>query len=65
MNQYRTVKLPEDLCMAAEKFMTGRFESLEALIGFLLQEIVKDDVSEFDQAEEQMIEQRLKDLGYI
>jgi hypothetical protein len=45
--------------------MTGRFESLEALIGFLLQEIVKDDVSEFDQAEEKMIEQRLKDLGYI
>ena len=65
MNQYRTVKLPEDLCVAAEKFRTGRFESLEALISFLLQEVVKDDVSKFDQAEEQMIEQRLKDLGYI
>ena len=51
--------------VAAEKFMTGRFESLEALISFLLQEVVKDDVSKFDQAEEQMIEQRLKDLGYI
>ncbi len=52
MNQYRTVNLPEDLCVAAEKFMTGRFESLEALISFLLQEVVKDDVSKFDQAEE-------------
>jgi len=65
MSQYRTVNLPEDLCVAAEKFMKGRFESLEALISFLLQEVVKDDVSKFDQAEEQMIEQRLKDLGYI
>ena len=65
MNQSRTVNLPEDLCVAAEKFMTGRFESLEALISFLLQEVVKDDVSKFDRAEEQMIEQRLKDLGYI
>ena len=65
MTQYRTVNLPEDLCGAAEKFLAGRFESLEALVSFLLQEIVKDDGSKFDQAEEQMIEQRLKDLGYI
>ena len=65
MSQYRTVNLPEDMCVAAEKFMTGRFESLDALISFLLQEVVKDDVSKFDRAEEQMIEQRLKDLGYI
>lgn len=65
MNPYRTVNLPEELCVAAEKFMAGRFESLDALIVFLLQEVVKDDVSKFDQAEEQMIEQRLKDLGYI
>ena len=65
MTQYRTVNLPEDLCAAAEKFATGRFESVEALIRFLLQEIVKDDGRKFDLAEEQMIEQRLKDLGYI
>lgn len=65
MNQYRTVNLPEDLCAAADQFRAGRFESLEALIGFLLQEVVKDEAHKFDQAEEQMIEQRLKDLGYI
>lgn len=65
MNQYRTITLPEELCVAAEKFMAGRFGNLEALIRFLLQEVVKDDASKFDQAEEQMIEQRLKDLGYI
>jgi len=51
--------------MEAEKQLTGRFENLEALLGFLLQELTKDDASKFDQAEEQIIEQRLKDLGYI
>jgi hypothetical protein len=65
MTQYRTVNLPEDLCGEAEKFLTGRFDSLEALVSFLLQEVVKDTARKFDQAEEQMIEQRLRDLGYL
>lgn len=65
MTQYRTVHLPEDLCVAAERLTTGRFETLERLVTFLLQEIVKEDGTKFDQAEQQMIEQRLKDLGYI
>jgi hypothetical protein len=65
MTQYRTVNLPEDLCAAAEKRLTGRFGSVESLMTFLLQEIVKDEAGKFDRAEEQMIEQRLKDLGYI
>ena len=65
MTQYRTVNLPEDLCAAAEKPMTDRFDSLEALLSFLLQEIAKDEASRLDQAEEQVLEQRLRDLGYI
>jgi hypothetical protein len=62
---YRTVNLPEDLCTEAEKWMTGRFDTLEALLGFLLQEIVKNDAGRLDQAEEEIVEQRLRDLGYI
>jgi hypothetical protein len=65
MTQYRTVNLPEDLCAAAEKCLTGRFDNLEALLGFLLQEIAKDEAGRLDLAEEQIIEQRLRDLGYI
>ena len=65
MTEYRTVRLPEDLCATAERWMSGRFETLEAMLGFLLQEIVKDDGSQFDQAEQEMVEQRLKDLGYM
>ena len=65
MSQYRTVSLPDDLCAEAEKRLTGRFSNLEALLSFLLQEIVKDDSNQLDRAEERIIEQRLKDLGYI
>jgi hypothetical protein len=65
MSQFRTINLPEDVCAAAEKSLTGRFDSLEALLSFLLQEMAKDDARKFDQAEEQIIEQRLRDLGYI
>jgi hypothetical protein len=65
MTQYRTVNLPEDLCAAAEKALTGRCESLEALLSFLLRELVTDDASKFDQAESQIIEQRLRELGYL
>jgi hypothetical protein len=62
---YRTVRLPEDLCKESEKWMTGQFADLETLLSFLLQEIVKDEAGKFDHAEEDMVEQRLKDLGYI
>jgi hypothetical protein len=65
MTQYRTVNLPEDLCAAAEKRLTDRFDNLQALLSFLLQEIAKDEASRLDQAEEQVLEQRLRDLGYI
>lgn len=65
MTQYRTVSLPDDLCAEAEKQLAGRFGSIEALLTFLLQEITKIDSNKFDRAEEQIIEQRLRDLGYM
>ena len=63
--QLRTVSLPQDLCMEAERQFAGCFDNLEGLLTFVLQEITKVDASLLDQAEEQMIEQRLKDLGYL
>jgi hypothetical protein len=65
MAQYRTVSLPDDLCAEAEKQLAGRFDSIETLLTFLLQEITKTDSNKFDRAEEQIIEQRLRDLGYM
>jgi len=65
MTEYRTIRLPEDLCSEADKWLSGRFDNLEALISFLLKEIVADDAGKFDAAEEQMVEDRLRDLGYL
>ncbi len=61
----RTITLPEPLCAQAEKWMAGRFDSLESLITFLLQEIARHDSAKLDEAEEQIVEQRLRELGYI
>ena len=65
MAQGRTITLPEDLCERAEKQFKGRFENIEALLTFVLQEITKSNASQLDRSEEQMLEQRLRDLGYL
>ncbi len=62
---YRSIRVPEPLCEQAEKWMNGRFESLEALVAFMLQEIVDEKGARLDQQEEELVQQRLRDLGYI
>ena len=63
--EYRSIRVPEPLCDKAERWMNGRFESLEALVAFILQEIVDEKGARLDQQEEELVQQRLKDLGYI
>ena len=69
MSESREIRLPEDLCAAAEKKFAGRFGnkfgSLDELVAFLLRELVSGDTVELDQAEQAAVEQRLKDLGYL
>jgi len=65
MSESREIKLPEDLCAAAEKKFAGRFGSVEELVAFLLRELVSGDTVELDRAEKEAVEQRLKDLGYL
>lgn len=65
MSQYRSVQIPQELSDRAEEWSKGRFESLEALICFALRELIESDASPLDQQEEEMIQQRLRDLGYI
>jgi hypothetical protein len=65
MTDLRTVSLPQDLCAEAEKQFGSRFDNIEGLLTFVLQEITKADASLLDQAEERMLDQRLKDLGYL
>jgi hypothetical protein len=65
MTDLRTVSLPQDLCAEAEKQFGSLFDNIEALLTFVLQEITKADASLLDQAEQRMLDQRLKELGYL
>lgn len=61
----REVRLPNDLCAAAERRFSPQFGNLEALLIFLLREVLRDDVAALDQNEQRIVEERLRDLGYI
>lgn len=61
----REVRLPDELCQDAERRFGARFGSLEELLVFVLRELLRDQATQMDQAEQRVIEQRLKDLGYI
>ena len=57
----RQVSLPEDLCTAAEQ----RFGNLETFLTFVLGEVLRDDAAALDQNEQRLVEERLRELGYI
>jgi hypothetical protein len=61
----RDVRLPAQLCSEAEQRFAARFGNLEELLTFLLRELLRDDAAQMDQAEQRIIEERLRDLGYI
>jgi hypothetical protein len=61
----RSIALPEDLCVQAESKFHGQFATLEQLLEFILRDLLRDDAARADAAEQGMIEQRLKDLGYL
>jgi hypothetical protein len=62
----REVRLPADLCAAVEEKIKGtEFASIEELLSFVLEEIAAKKSSELEEQERKLIEQRLRDLGYI
>jgi hypothetical protein len=65
MTEMRTVQLPADLCAAAEKKFDRRFGSLEELLAFVLRDLTRDEASQLDEAEQRLVEQRLRELGYL
>jgi hypothetical protein len=64
-SEVRDVRLPAELCNDAERRFAARFGNIEELLIFVLQELLRDQATQMDQAEQRVIEQRLKDLGYI
>jgi hypothetical protein len=65
MSESREIRLPADLCAAAEKKFGGRFHSVDELVAFLLQELIREDTLDLDREDQAIVEQRLRDLGYI
>jgi hypothetical protein len=65
MTDARVVRLPEDLCLAAEKKFASTFASVEDLLSFVLRDLLRDEAAPFDAAEQQSVERRLRDLGYL
>ena len=65
LSEMRTVTLPAELCAQAEKRFGAKFSSLEQLLEYVLRDLVRDDTAQADEGEQRMIEQRLRDLGYL
>jgi len=65
MASARMVSLPEELCSAVEQKFGQRFGSIEEAVSAILTELLRDDALIMDAREQQIIEERLKGLGYI
>jgi len=63
--EMRELRLSSDLCSRAEQIYGKRFGTLEQFLTHLLEQLVRDDAAKMDQDEQRIIEERLKDLGYI
>jgi hypothetical protein len=63
--QIREVRLPAELCTAAEEHYRKQFGSLEELIVFVLGELTREDITQLDLCEQKLVEERLRQLGYL
>ncbi len=65
-NSSRDIRLPAHLCEAAERLIKGtRFETVEEFLSFVLQELTSRNSAQFEEQERKVIEERLRDLGYL
>ena len=65
MAQLRAVQLPVDLCMAVENKYKSHFRGIEELLVFVLKDLASDSAIKTDESELQLVEARLRDLGYL
>jgi hypothetical protein len=65
VTETRTVNLPAELCVQAEKKFGEKFGSLEQLLEYVLRDLLRDDAAQADEGEQRVIEQRLRELGYL
>jgi hypothetical protein len=65
LTEMRTVKIPAALGERAEEKFGKVFGSLNQLVEYVLTDLLNDNAAQADQHERHLIEQRLKDLGYL
>lgn len=65
MTEMRQIQLPSDLCATAEKKFAQTFGSLEELLTFVLRDLIRDEAAALDRAEQRLVEERLRELGYL
>jgi hypothetical protein len=61
----RNISLPEELCGKVEKRFGHRFGTLDEFMATVLGQLLREDALIMDTREQQIIEERLKGLGYI
>ncbi len=65
MSEMRTVNLAAELCAQAEQRFGPKFGNIEQLLEFVLRDLLREDASRADEQEQRLVEQRLRDLGYL
>jgi hypothetical protein len=66
MNPWRDLRLPAELCEAVEKQIKGtKFTTLEEFLTFVLRELTSQRGRQLEEQERKVIEERLRDLGYL
>jgi len=63
--EMRDVRLPADLCAAVEKKFANTFSGVDELLIFILRDLLEDHSSQADVAEQRLVEERLRELGYL
>lgn len=65
MNEMRSILLPEELCVKAEKKFGPRFGNLTEFLSAVVAELLRDEAVAMDEREQKIIEERLRNLGYV
>jgi hypothetical protein len=65
MSEMRTVQLPSDLCAHAEKKFSHVFGNIEEMLDFVLRDLLRDEALAADESEQRLVEDRLRELGYL
>ncbi|HEY7098193.1 MAG TPA: hypothetical protein VH437_15810 [Terriglobales bacterium] len=64
-NETIQVRLPQELCNEVLRQFGSRFADIEEFVTFVLHECVRAEALKMDEQEERILQNRLKDLGYI